>query len=78
MTIGLPALYQSYSIPDLYLNAEGIYVDGFGAELNSKCGFMIGFESTLSEPKKQTAFSNTFIRHKILESPMMMNLNIKS
>lgn len=50
MTIDLPASYQSYSVPDLYLNAESIYVDGFGAELNSKGGLMIRFESALSEP----------------------------
>lgn len=39
---------------------------------------MVGFESPFGEPEQQAALADAWVDDELLESPMMMNLNMKS
>ena len=78
MTLVPPTSHMAYCVPDLYL--DGVVADGYvlGAKLYTECGLMIAFEPALGEPEQEAGFADACMVIGVLESPMMMNLNMKS
>ena len=69
---------KGYSVPNLNLDAKVVNVDIPRPELNPKSGLMIRLKATFGKPEEEARLPNTYIVTDILESPMMMNLNMKS
>lgn len=69
---------EMYCIPNLYLDCEIVDCNVLGPELHSKSRLMISLEPSLGKSKEEARFSNALIDQRVLESPMMMNLNMKS
>lgn len=76
----LSGLYDMtmYCIPNLYLDCKIIDSDVFGAKLHAKCRLMISLKPPLGKSKQEAGFPHALIGQEVLESPMMMNLNMKS
>jgi|688.fasta_scaffold1642622_2 hypothetical protein len=78
MTLAPPTSHMAYCVPDLYL--DGVVADGYvpGSELYPERGFMIALEPALGEPEEEAGLADAWMVIGVLESPMMMNLNMKS
>lgn len=62
------------------MDLDGVVADGDVArpELDPQRGLVVGLESPLGEAQEQTGLADACVERWVLESPMMMNLNMKS
>jgi hypothetical protein len=67
-----------YCIPDLDFYTKIVDIDVSRSKLDPQRRLMVSFKSSFCKPEQQTALADTFIDGGILESPMMINLNMKS
>jgi hypothetical protein len=62
------------------LDLDGVVADGDVArpELYSQGGLVVGLEASLGEAEEEAGLADACVLGGVLESPMMMNLNMKS